>query len=206
MKNRGGFFKSNWAYLIWFALYFTIAVITIYTITGSEIGSFILSAVIYGICIGLALSPIGEIILRFTEGAKPIQTQQDKDYLLPIFEEVYQEAKKFSPNLNQDITLYVTDSMTVNAFAVGRKTIAVTRGAVNTFSSDELKGILSHELGHMANGDTKALLISLIGNGFFSLIIFVLRLVMKLIQVSRFYLMMKMYRWHLLLSLFIFLD
>ncbi|MCM1508775.1 MAG: M48 family metalloprotease [Ruminococcus flavefaciens] len=182
MENKGGFFKSNWVYLIWFALYFTIAVITLYSLTGSIAGSIILSAVLYGACISVALSPVGEVIVRFLEGAKPIQTQQDKDYLLPIFEEVYEEAKKFSPNINKDIQLYVTDSMAVNAFAVGRKTIAVTRGAINAFSPDELKGILSHELGHMANGDTKALLISLVGNGFFSLIIFVLRLFMKLIQ------------------------
>lgn len=182
MKN-GGFFKSNWAYLIWFCLYFSFAVATVYLLTSNIAVSLIVSALIYGACIGLALSPVGEVIVRLMEGAKPIQTQQDKDYLLPIFEEVYEEAKIFSPSINKNIQLYVTDSMAVNAFAVGRKTIAVTRGAIHAFSPDELKGILAHELGHMANGDTKALLISLVGNGFFSLIIFVLRLVMNLIQI-----------------------
>ena len=116
------------------------------------------------------------------EGAKPIQTQEDKDYLLPIFEEVYDEAKNFSPNINKDINLYVTDSMAVNAFAVGTKTVAVTKGAIYTFSPDELKGILAHELGHMANGDTKALLIKLVGNGLFSLIIFVLRFIVNILE------------------------
>lgn len=116
------------------------------------------------------------------EGARPIQTQDDKDYLLPIFEEVYEEAKKLKPSINQDIQLYITDSLSVNAFAVGRKTVAVTRGAVYAFSADELKGILGHELGHIVNGDTKALLMSLVGNGFFSLIIFVLRIAMNIIQ------------------------
>lgn len=72
--------------------------------------------------------------------------------------------------------------MTVNAFAVGRKTISVTRGAINTFNPDELKGILAHELGHMANGDTKALLIKLVGNGFFSVIIFVLRFIVNILE------------------------
>ena len=37
------------------------------------------------------------------EGARPIQTQDDKDYLLPIFEEVNEEAKKLTPSINQDI-------------------------------------------------------------------------------------------------------
>ncbi len=182
MENKGGFFKSNWAYLIWFAIYYTVAVITIYAFSDDIVLSLFLSAIVYGVCIAVALSPIGEVIVRLLENVKPVQTQTDKDYLLPIFEEVYEEAKEFSPNLSDDIELYVTDSMAVNAFAVGRKTVAVTRGAINTFTPDELKGILSHELGHMANGDTKALLISLVGNGFFSLIIFGLRLVMNLIQ------------------------
>lgn len=181
MKN-GGFFKSNWAYIIWFCLYFSFAVITVMIFTNDILVSIILTAVIYGVCIGLALSPVGEVIVRLMEGAKPIQTQDDKDYLLPIFEEVYEEAKKLTPSINQDIRLYITDSMAVNAFAVGRKTVAVTRGAACAFSADELKGILGHELGHMANGDTKALLMSLVGNGFFSLIIFVLRIAMNIIQ------------------------
>ncbi len=183
MKNKGGFLKSNWAYLIWFAFYFSVAVVTIDCFAHNTWLSILITALIYGVCIGLALSPVGEIIFRLMEGANSIQTQEDKDYLLPLFEEVYEEAKAFSPNINKDIKLYITDSMCVNAFAVGRKTIAVTRGAISAFSRDELKGILAHELGHMANGDTKALLIKLVGNGFFSLIILVLRLILNIIHI-----------------------
>lgn len=182
MKNKGGFLKSNWAYLIWFCLYFAFAVYTIMFFTEDIWESLLITTLVYGSCVGLALSPLGEIIVRFAEGAKPIQTQEDKDYLIPIFGEVYEEAKDFSPKINKDINLYVTDSMAVNAFAVGRKTVAVTRGAIYTFSPDELKGVLAHELGHMVNGDTKALLIKLIGNGFFSIIIFVLRFIVSILE------------------------
>lgn len=182
MKNKGGFLKSNWAYLIWFCLCFAIAVYTVMFFTEDVKSSIYITAVIYGSCVALALSPLGEIVVRLMEGVKPIQTQEDKDYLLPIFEEVYEEAKAFSPHINKEIKLYVTDSMTVNAFAVGRKTVAVTRGAIHTFSPDELKGILAHELGHMANGDTKALLIKLVGNGFFSLIILILRFIVNILE------------------------
>lgn len=182
MKNKGGFFKSNWAYLIWFCLYFAFTVYMVLIFTEDIWSALLITSLIYISCVGLALSPIGEIIVRLMEGAKPIQTREDKDYLLPIFEEVYEEAKNFSPNINKDINLYVTDSMTVNAFAVGTKTVAVTRGAICTFSPDELKGILAHELGHMANGDTKALLVKLVGNGLFSVIIFILRIVVNLLE------------------------
>ncbi len=183
MKNKGGFFKSNWAYLIWFIFYFSVAVITVGCFVHNTWLSILITALIYGGCIGLALSPIGESVVRLMEGANPILTQEDKDYLLPLFEEVYEEAKNFSPNINKDIKLYITDSMSVNAFAVGRKTVAVTRGAISAFTKDELKGVLAHELGHMANGDTKALLIKLVGNGFFSLIILVLRLILNIIHI-----------------------
>lgn len=175
MKN-GGFFKSNWAYLIWFVFYFSFAVLILYLFVQNIGASLLIAILLYGISVAFALSPLGEAVARLLEGAKPIQTQQDKDYLLPIFEEVYTEALQYTPKLNKDIQLYITDSMTVNAFAMGRKTVAVTRGAVATFSREELKGILSHEFGHMANGDTKALLIQLVGNGFFTLIVCVLRI------------------------------
>ena len=182
MTNKGGFLKSNWAYLIWFCIYFAFSAWTIMFFTNDIWESIIVTTLIYGSCVGLALSPLGEVVVRLMEGVKPIQTQEDKDYLLPIFEEVYDEAKKFSPHINKDIKLYITDSMTVNAFAVGRKTISVTKGAIHTFSPDELKGILAHEFGHMANGDTKALLINIVGNGFFSLIIFILRFVVNILE------------------------
>ena len=182
MKKRGGFFKSNWAYLVWFAIYYTIAVFLIYMCTSDLTISFLLSFIIYGASVGLALSPTGESIFRLMQGIKPIQTEQDREYLMPIFEEVYAEVLNFTPELNEDIQLYISESMTVNAFAIGRKTIAVTRGAIYTFSPEEMKGILSHEFGHMANGDTKALLINMVGNGFFSLTILVFRFIMLLIQ------------------------
>ncbi len=181
MKN-GGFFKSNWAYLIWFTFYFSFAVFVIYAFAQNIALSILITVLIYGLSVAFALSPAGEALARVLEGAKPIYTEQDKNYLLPIFDEVYDEALRTTPSLRQDIQIYITESMAVNAFALGNRTIAVTRGALYAFSSDELKGILSHEFGHIANGDTKALLIKLVGNGFFSLIVFVFRFVALLLQ------------------------
>jgi heat shock protein HtpX len=46
-----------------------------------------------------------------------------------------------------------------NAFATGTSTsnaaIAVTRGLLNTLSRDELQGVVGHEMGHIANLDTR---------------------------------------------------
>jgi len=99
-----------------------------------------------------------------------------------MFEEVYQNAKEINPKLNSGIQIYIMDAMYINAFAMGRKTISVTRGAMETFTADELKGIIAHELGHITHGHTKALLLSVIGNFYFSIIVWIFRLVGFVIQ------------------------
>jgi len=172
------FLKSNIIYILWFVVYFTIA----WFIFGANLTSFKIVSVVYGISMSIALSPVGEVILRFSEGCRLPATEQEKNYLLPLFEEVYKSAKQVNPSLNNGIKLYIMDAMYVNAFAIGRTTIAVTRGAVETFNSDELKGILAHELGHMTYGHTKALLLSNIGNFMFTVIVWISRLLLKIAQ------------------------
>ena len=53
--------------------------------------------------------------------------------------------------------VYVIPSDSPNAFATGRNpehaAVAVTQGIVRMLSSDELAGVLGHELGHVANRD-----------------------------------------------------
>jgi heat shock protein HtpX len=54
--------------------------------------------------------------------------------------------------------LYVISSDAPNAFATGRNpshaAVAVTSGIVRTLSPAELRGVIAHELGHVANRDT----------------------------------------------------
>jgi len=172
------FLKSNWVYFLWFIVYFLIG----WLFFGGNTNAFVIVAVSYGISIGIALSPLGEWILRAFEGARPLQTSEEREYLEPIFEEVYENAKRENPSLNNDITLYILDEMYVNAFAIGRKTIAVTNGAIETFTEEELKGVIAHEFGHITYGHTKALLLSVVGNLLFSIIIFVLRICMTVVE------------------------
>jgi heat shock protein HtpX len=53
--------------------------------------------------------------------------------------------------------LYIIDNDTPNAFATGRHpyraAIALTRGTLRVCSTDELKGVLAHELSHVKNRD-----------------------------------------------------
>jgi len=150
---------------------------------GADEQSFIFVSVVYTISISIALSPIGEVILRITENCRKPKTEQEQNYLIPMFEQVYEDAKEVYPELNDGINIYIMDAMYINAFAIGRKTIAVTKGALETFTADELKGILAHEFGHILYGHTKALLLSVIGNFIFTIIVWLFRLVFLVIQV-----------------------
>lgn len=163
------FIKNNFVYVLWFLVYFIVAC----ALFGFHPAGCLLVLVFYAISITIALSGLGEVILRLIEGVRPLCTREEIELLQQIFDEVYSQALDQNPKLNQNIKVYMTDSMCPNAFALGRKTIAVTKGALETFTPDELKGILAHEFGHISHGHTKALLLSVVGNLFFTFLIFI---------------------------------
>lgn len=165
------FIKSNYIYVLWFMFYFTI----VWYLLGASTDSFIATFVLYAISISIALSPIGERLLRIFESARPMRTNEEIEYLSPLFDEVYQNALEENPKLSKEIKLYIIDAMFVNAFAMGRKTIAVTKGAIETFTPEELKGVIAHEFGHMSYGHTKALLLNVVGNLILSIFVFIFR-------------------------------
>ena len=177
--KSGGFIKSNVAYLIWVIVYIFI----VWTILGQSQEAFIFTVVAYAVSIAIALSPVGEWVLCFLNGTRKIKTSQDKDYLEPIFEEVYEQVRARTPSVSDNIQLRIINAMYLNAFAMGKHTIAVTRGAMQTLSADELKGVLAHEFAHIVNGDTKALLIKVVGNMLFSLIILFVKAILWCFQV-----------------------
>ena len=126
------------------------------------------------VSIGIALL-FGDIILRTLESARPVETEEEKEYLIPLFEELCQEVQEAFPKMPKT-KLFIIDNQTVNAQAIGRRTVAVTQGAIRTFSRENLKAIIAHEMGHIYNGNTTAILLNTIGNGFFSIVVMLFRL------------------------------
>ena len=122
-----------------------------------------------------AFSYPGELLLRIIENIRPLYHREEKEYLLPIFEEVYEEAKKVNPEL-KNIKMCISDQMHINAYAIGRHTVAVTKGAMETLDEEELKGFIGHEIGHIVNKDTMAHLFLYVGSSLFSLAILITRL------------------------------
>jgi heat shock protein HtpX len=133
-------------------------------------------ALVYMLSLGVVFSPLGEKLLRLFSHVRRLETAKEKNYLRPLFGEVYAAAKANNPELGA-VDIYVIDSMTVNACAIGQHTIAVTKGAIHTFSEDELKAVLTHEVAHILNMDAIALIYTMIGNGIFTTLIVTVKLV-----------------------------
>lgn len=56
-------------------------------------GHPLIGLVIYGLSLVVALSPIGEFILRVQQGCRRVKRQDHLDRLMPLFQEVYARAK-----------------------------------------------------------------------------------------------------------------
>ena len=139
-------------------------------------------SILYGILIyaatsAIALSPLGEWIFRLMNGCKTIDDPRLQERLYPLFEEVKQRTQNARPDviLDRKLTLYISDNDDINAFAMGRRTVCVTRGLLS-LSDEEIKAVLGHEFGHLATHDTDLTLMITVGNFMISAIVTMVRI------------------------------
>lgn len=118
---------------------------------------------LYLASVSIALSPIGEWMLRRQTGCVKIDEQDVIDRLEPLFREVYYKAKKANPMISSDVRLFINDDEAPNAFATGRKTVCVTRGLLH-MTDDQIRATLGHEFGHLSHKDTDRILVVSVGN------------------------------------------
>lgn len=150
---------------IWLVINLDVIILPLWLLSGDPMSLlYTIPAYLFSIC--LALSPIGEALLRLMNHCKSI----DKDYnadvksrVKPLFEEVYDQAKKADSNISDKIRLFVSDDPSPNAFATGRKTICLNRGLLQ-LGDEEIKGVLAHEFGHISHKDTDVILVVAVGN------------------------------------------
>ena len=99
---------------------------------------------------------IGDRLVLGMANAKPI-TKADAPQLYNVVEEMALAAGQPMPK----VMVLETDAL--NAFATGNRigngTIAVTRGLLDTLNRDELQGVVAHEMSHLANLDTRYMVV-----------------------------------------------
>jgi heat shock protein HtpX len=118
-----------------------------------------IAASIYAGNAGIMLSPFPEWLYRKIEDVRNVATSTEKERLHGLFDGVKDKALTYCDTLSKDVKLYIVDSMSINAFALGSRTVAITRGLMETMSDEELEGVLAHELAHIINYDSQVSLL-----------------------------------------------
>ncbi|MGE3650084.1 MAG: M48 family metallopeptidase, partial [Reyranellaceae bacterium] len=106
------------------------------------------------------------MVLAMTGGNEV--TKEQEPQLCNIVEELAIAAGRKPPRV------YVVETEALNAFATGMSeqnaTIGVTRGLLNALNREELQGVVGHEMGHVANLDTRYMTIVGVTVGLIALI------------------------------------
>jgi len=80
------------------------------------------------------------------------QSLREEEQIKPVLDEV---LKLYREKHGEDIVvkLLVMDMPNINGIALGRKTIAVSKGLLSVATDEELAAVISHEIGHLHNRD-----------------------------------------------------
>lgn len=137
----------------------------------------LVAAIVFAVTMSLFGYFSGDKVALWTAGAKKI-TKQDNVYVYRMVENLCITAGLPMPKV------HIMDDQTINAFATGRDpqhaSIAITTGAIQQLTNEELEGVLAHELSHIGNYDIRLMtlvvicvgIITLLSNWFFRISFF----------------------------------
>jgi len=166
------FRRKNFTAIIYLFLNLMVVAYIFLIISDGNPKAFPFAILVYFVAVFITLSPLGEWWLSFTMGCRKIKDKKILSRLEPLFFEVYERTQNKHSDfpVHDNITLYILDDKTPNAFALGRRTVCVTSGLLS-FSNQEIKAIFGHEMGHLATHDTDLSLLITVGNFFISAIV-----------------------------------
>ena len=105
-----------------------------------------------GALISLALS---RVMAKWMMGVQVIDLRTNDPELRKLLDIVHSLAKEAGLPAMPEVGIYRSNE--VNAFATGpsrsRSLVAVSTGLLNRMETEELRGVLAHEISHVANGD-----------------------------------------------------
>ena len=166
--------------------FFVVSAVIYYIVTALWLDNFVIASAIYLGSMIVVFSPIGEKIFRLMNRIRKLETIKEKMQVYYPFQSVLIHAIGKDISIKSNIEAGIIDDMSINACAVGRRTVAVTKGAIEAFTDDELRGIMAHELGHIVNGDTIVSMYSYIGNGLFSIAVVLIKLIIMVIDIVQY--------------------
>ncbi|NVQ68830.1 M48 family metalloprotease [Listeria monocytogenes] len=146
--------RFNYVYIIWTTLTVLIALMIVKKILAIPLlGAItIISALFVGVFV-LNYGLFGDWRNRVRLGLKKPATLNEVNGLNSINEEVFQKVSSFYPKVKK-AEVFVIAENDINAYALGQKTIGITKGALASLNIGELKAVIAHEYGHLANKDT----------------------------------------------------
>lgn len=147
--------------------------------------TLIISLVLYALSLLIALSPLGEAIVRKKYKCMKLERPDQITYLETIYREVLEQAKALDENLGEDAQIYITESPETTVFALGRKTISFTSGIFG-FPQEKAKALLARELGHISQKDTDFLQLVMAGGSVVNMCIWILRIALYVCLVPLF--------------------
>lgn len=171
-------FKKRPRLIIWLVVTFLV----LWSSFGVNWFGFIFSLILFFIIINIALSDTVEKILRKIEDMRRVATKTEKERLLDLYDRVYTQAKAKDKYMSNKIKLYIVDDISINAFALGRNSIAITRGAMEQLNDNEIEALLAHEFGHMRHGDPQLNILLKIGTTFYIWVLLLFKGVIKYIN------------------------
>ena len=177
VKNLGR--KKNIFAVIYLLLNVVIVTLLMQLFVGNFWLGLLYGVILYAITATIALSPVGEWMFRLFNGCKKIKDPEILNRLTPLFLEVKERAKAKRADciIHDSITLYIREDDDINAFAMGRRTVCVTRGLL-ALNDEQIKAVLGHEFGHLATHDTDLTLLITVGNFIITAIVTFIRVIL----------------------------
>lgn len=123
--------------------------------------------ILYIVTVAISLTPMGELLLAYLAGASEIKRTDVKIRIVPLVQLVLDRAKENTAYSVESVKVMIVYDDSPNAFAMGRRTICITKGLLN-LPDDAILGVLAHEVGHLAYGHTVVQLFIGGGNIFIS--------------------------------------
>ena len=145
------FLATNLAVLVIASI--TLKLLGVDRFTGQNLGSLLIFCAVFGFAGSLVSLFISKWMAKMSTGTQIITQPRTRheQWLLQTVEELSREAGIKMPEVG------IFPAYESNAFATGWNKndalVAVSQGLLERFSPDEVRAVLAHEIGHVANGD-----------------------------------------------------